>query len=148
MEWPNGLYLGPTPWSFEMPLIQNNIIWQNEIYISEYVYTEDYDVNHNNIQGGFIIEQSLFGGEAYEGEGNIDVDPLFANPRNRDYHLKSESGRWDPDSQTWQLDNITSPCIDAGNPDSSVESESLPNGNIINMGAYGGTNQTSKSPAN
>jgi parallel beta-helix repeat protein len=142
---PNGLHLGPTPWSFEKPLVLNNIIWQNEIYISEYVYAEDYDIKFNDIQGGFIIELSLYGDEPYEGEGNINIDPLFADPQNRDYHLKSEAGRWDPDSLTWQLDSLTSPCIDAGDPDTSVGLEPSPNGNIINIGAYGGTEQASKS---
>ena len=143
---PNGLYLGPASWGFEKPLIQNNIIWENEIYVSEYVYTEDYDINFNNIQDGFIIENSLYGGQSYEGESNIDIDPLFADSRNRDYHLKSEAGRWNPDDQTWTRDNVTSPCIDTGDPDSSVGQEPTPNGNIINMGAYGGTDRASKSP--
>jgi len=30
----------------------------------------------------------------FAGEGNIDADPLFANPENGGYHLKSQSGRW------------------------------------------------------
>lgn len=145
---PNGLHLGPSPWSFDIPLVQNNIIWQNEMYISEYVYAEDYEISYNNIQGGFIIENSLNGSEPYEGECNIDTNPLFADPQNRNYHLKSEAGRWDPINQIWQLDDVTSPCIDTGNPYSSVESEALPNGSIINMGAYGGTNQASKSSVN
>jgi hypothetical protein len=29
------------------------------------------------------------------GTGNMNKDPLFANPANGDYHLKSQSGRWD-----------------------------------------------------
>ncbi len=48
----------------------------------------------------------------------------------------------------WVYDTVTSPCIDAGNPGSPVGSEPLPNGNRINMGAYGGTATASKSPAN
>ena len=77
-----------------------------------------------------------------------DIEPCFADPGNRDYHLKSEAGRWDPVSQTWMQDNITSPCIDAGEPGTSIGSEPSPNGDIINMGAYGGTDEASKSPAN
>ena len=45
----------------------------------------------------------------------------------------------------WTLDNVTSPCIDAGDPTTPVGPEPDPNGGVINMGAYGGTNQASKS---
>jgi predicted outer membrane repeat protein len=89
---------------------------------------------YSDIQGGFT------------GEGNIDADPLFADPDNSDYHLKSQAGRWDPASQSWVIDDVTSPCIDGGDPTSAVGLEPLPNGDRINMGAYGGTGEASKSP--
>ena len=57
----------------------------------------------------------------------------------------SQAGRWDPNSQTWVQDAVTSPCIDAGNPDSDCTAELSPNGKRINMGAYGGTPQASMS---
>jgi predicted outer membrane repeat protein len=96
------------------------------------------------------------------GEGNIDVDPLFTDPGywdpngtpddanddfwvDGDYHLRSQAGRWDPVSQTWVQDDITSPCIDAGDAMSPIGQEPFPNGGIINMGAYGGTAEASKS---
>lgn len=82
----------------------------------------------------------------YTGDGNIDADPLFAAMAGGDYHLKSQAGRWQPESETWITDDVTSPCIDAGDPASPIGSESDPNGGVINMGAYGGTNQASKSP--
>ena len=94
---------------------------------------DEYDIRYNNIQGG------------WEGDGNIDVDPCFADSENRDYHLKSEAGRWDPVSKSWIIDEETSPCIDAGDPDSSVGDEPVTNGDRINMGAYGGTAEASKS---
>ena len=78
--------------------------------------------------------------------GNIDTDPLFADSNNGDYHLMSQAGRWNPVSLTWVQDELTSPCIDAGNPSSSIGSEPDANGAIINMGAYGGTDWASKSP--
>jgi hypothetical protein len=46
---------------------------------------------------------------------------------------------------TWVLDQLSSLCIDAGDPNSPVGAEPLPNGGRINMGAYGGTEQASKS---
>ncbi|GAG52121.1 unnamed protein product, partial [marine sediment metagenome] len=81
-------------------------------------------------------------------EGNIDADPLFADAANGDYHLKSQAGRWELGSQSWVIDDVTSPCIDAGDPGTPVGLEPLPNGGIINMGAFGGTAEASKSPAN
>lgn len=74
-----------------------------------------------------------------EGEGNINVDPLFADPNNSDYHLRSEQGRYSQEHHVWILDISTSPCIDAGDPSIDPSSESWPNGGRINMGAYGGT---------
>lgn len=100
---------------------------------------------------------------AWPGLGNIDDDPLFArrgqfdpndtpdNPQDDiwlggDYHLKSQAGRWNPAAATWVQDDPTSPCIDAGDPTSPVAHEPPPNGNRINLGAYGGTAQASTSP--
>jgi hypothetical protein len=62
-----------------------------------------------------------------------------------DYHLKSQAGRWDPLSETWVKDDITSPGIDAGDPNSPVGEEPFPNGGRMNVGAYGGTAEASKS---
>jgi parallel beta-helix repeat protein len=136
-----------------------NEIWNNDGSII--------GVNYSDIQGG---QASIFDPcEAVVwSEGNIDVDPLFAelgyrvdsnNPNvivepnepdavwiDGDYHLKSEVGRWDGVSESWVVDDVTSPCIDAGDPNSLVGDEPEPNGGRINMGAYGGTAEASKSP--
>jgi predicted outer membrane repeat protein len=117
----------------------------------------------NNDNSTIVITYSDVRGEQ-QGEGNIDVDPLFADPGywdpngtpddqnddfwvDGDYHIKSEAGRWDPVSESWVIDDVTSPCIDAGDPNSLVAFELFPNGGIINMGAYGGTTEASKSPS-
>ncbi|MHC4708055.1 MAG: PGF-pre-PGF domain-containing protein, partial [Planctomycetota bacterium] len=96
-------------------------------------FTSSINATFSDIQGG------------WEGEGNIDADPLFADPDKGDYHLKSEYGRWDAASGSWVVDEVTSPCIDAGDPNSAVGDEPEPNGGRINMGAYGGTAEASKS---
>ena len=79
---------------------------------------------------------------------SISADPLFADPANSDFHLKSQSGRWDPavngGNGDWAVDAVTSPCIDAGNPSSPVGDEPQDNGGRINIGAYGGTGFASK----
>jgi hypothetical protein len=43
------------------------------------------------------------------------------------------------------LDDIGSPCIDAGNPNSLIGYEPLPNGGVLDVRAYDGTAQASKS---
>lgn len=72
-------------------------------------------------------------------EGNLNVDPLFANPNVNEYHLRSEEGRWNPESRSWDRDRVTSPCIDAGDPDSDWGAELWPHGKRVNLGVYGGT---------
>ena len=135
-------------------MINNCILWDGGDEISR-SHPSTLTVTYSNIQGGM------------EGEGNIDTDPLFANPGywadvddpniavepsdpnavwiEGDYHLKSQAGRWDPVSESWVQDDVTSPCIDAGDPNMPVGDEPDPNGDRINMGAYGGTEEASKS---
>ena len=96
------------------------------------------NVAYSNVQDGPP-------GGPWPGQGNIDADPHFADPDNGDCHLKSAAGRWDPVGQSWVFDAVTSPCIDAGDTGTPVGPEPYPNGGIINMGAYGGTAQASKS---
>jgi len=74
-----------------------------------------------------------------EGEGNINADPLFVGPDTGDYHLRSARGRYWPEHDVWVLDEITSPCVDGGDPTADYSGEPMPNGGRINMGAYGGT---------
>lgn len=116
---------------------------------------QNISVTYSNVQG------------SWPGEGNIDADPCFAEPGywadagdpnvmvelgvpdavwvDGDYHLKSQAGRWDPTSASWARDDVTSPCIDAGHVNSPIGCEPFPNGGRINMGAYGGTAEASKS---
>jgi len=122
------------------PTVTNSIIYFNgNTQIAESTAT----VTYSDVQG------------SWPGLGNIDADPLFVSlywissnsTYAGDYHLKSQAGRWDLGSQTWVQDNVTSPCIDKGDPASPVGNEPVPNGGIINMGAYGGTAQASMTSA-
>ena len=90
-------------------------------------------IRYSDIQGGFA------------GEGNLAVDPMFADATNGDYHLKSQAGRWDPTAKGWVRDAVTSPCIDAGDPDTAIGVEPFPNNGVVNMGFDGGTAEASKS---
>ncbi|HOH28707.1 MAG TPA: right-handed parallel beta-helix repeat-containing protein, partial [Candidatus Hydrogenedentes bacterium] len=75
---------------------------------------------------------------------SITADPLFADPENNDYRLRSTGGRFD--GVTWVFDTVSSPAIDAGDPSDPVNAETLPHGDVINQGAYGGTAEASRSP--
>jgi len=147
---------GGTPIFCQVAVVTNCILWGNDGGLAG-----GCSATYCNIQGGA------------PGIGNIDLDPCFASPGymhdnntpgdanddfwvNGDYHLKSQAGRWDPNSQTWVQDNVTSRCIDAGNPGSPLGDEPLtlpvdPNNqwgqNLrINMGVYGGTCEASMPP--
>jgi len=103
-------------------------------------------VNYCDIEGGHdALSISGTYSTVVWGQGNIDTDPQFVDPSNNDYHLKSQGGRWDAVGESWIKDDITSLCIDAGEPTSPIGHEPFPNGGIVNMGAYGGTAKASKS---
>lgn len=109
--------------------ISNSIAWGNwPDQIGGSAWTR-----YSDIQGG------------WPGEGNLDLDPCFADPNNGDYHLLSERGRYWAEHDVWVLDKVTSPCIDAGDPYDDPSAEPMPNGDLVNMGAYGGTPYASMS---
>ncbi|HUW20936.1 MAG TPA: LamG domain-containing protein [Sedimentisphaerales bacterium] len=70
---------------------------------------------------------------------------MFADAAGGDYHLKSERGRYWPAHDVWVLDDVTSACVDGGDPAANPGQERTPNGGRINMGAYGGTAYASMS---
>lgn len=113
--------------------ITNSIIWGNLADIGPELY--------NSSEPNFSCIKDWIGG----GIGNIDDDPCFADPCNGDYHLRSQAGRWDTNSESWMIDDVTSPCIDAGDPLNPIGLEPFPNGGLVNMGAYGGSLEASKS---
>ncbi len=94
------------------PSLLNCILWNDfpqEIYLG---YQGSVTVIYSDIQGNWA------------GTGNIDADPLFADPANGDFHL------------SWANfpipDETKSPCIDAGDPNSPLD----PDGTIADMGAF------------
>jgi len=155
--------------------INNCILWGNEreiVLLANYYLFYPFGVSkatvsHCDIMGG---EMGVFVGMDCTlnwGQGNIDLDPCLANPgywtdKNDpniivepddpnavlvvdDYHLKSQAGRWNEGSKSWVFDDVTSPCIDAGDPNSDWKRELWPHGERVNMGAYGGTPEASMS---
>ncbi len=116
--------------------LTNCIFWGNTADSGSQIaldYSYNQSISYCDIQGG------------WSGDDNIDADPYFADPNNGNYHLKSQGGRWEPSNQNWIQDDVTSPCIDAGDMADPIGYEPFPNGGIVNMGAYGGTAEASKS---
>jgi len=116
-------------------IIINSIVWYNDgvpVMLIDPISINP--VLYSCIEGG------------YPGQGNIDSDPLFAPSNGSDYHLMSSIGRYDSWRGRWLKDDgYYSPCIDAGDRWDSVGAEPVTNGKYINMGAYGGTAEASKS---
>jgi len=109
--------------------------------------TTGYEAQIDGDPNQIVVEYCCIEGwtPAHGGAGNIGDDPFFVGPDAGDFHLKSQAGHWDAVLQAWVPDDVTSPCIDAGDPLIAVEHELFPNGGIVNMGAYGGTCEASKS---
>lgn len=114
-------------------VVRNSIVWHNDGTAVLLQPSSNSSVLYSNIEGG------------YPGYENIDKDPLFASAAGDDYHLRSVLGRYDPYRGQRVIDDDHSLCIDRGDPQDPVGSEPFPNCNRINMGAYGGTPQASKS---
>ena len=135
--------------------VSDSILWGNYAP-ADAVISGDCTVRHSSVENGWA------------GDGNIDADPCFAaggywghigdpnihvepsDPNaawvDGDYHLKSEYGRWEPNSKVWVFDEVTSLCIDGADPSADWSAELWPHGERVNLGAYGGTAQASMSP--
>ncbi len=150
-DWPGGVYCRPTSPSIDgvipaASLHANTcIFWAN--FGEEIDPGMDYEAQISGDPNFVTVEYCCVEGWTPErgGIGNIGVDPLFVAPDQNDFHLQSQAGHWDGASLAWVADDVTSPCIDAGDPLIAVEHELFPNGGIVNMGAYGGTCEASKS---
>lgn len=121
-------------------VIKNNIIAYNSANLGGGISSSSCDNSYNAF---WENEGGHFYGGATAGTGDFIRDPLFAAPD--DYHLQSTVGRYDPSTGTWVIDAETSPCIDVGDPCDPIGVEPNSNGGRINIGAYGGTAEASKS---
>lgn len=107
-----GVYIA----TFSHSDLLNTVVWGN--WAADYpamfvMMTDTVIAEYCNIEGG------------YEGDGNIDADPLFVDGGNLDFNL------------TWANypveDSTKSPCIDAGNPEQLYID---PDGTRNDMGVY------------
>jgi len=186
----NGLGIGSNGYPSQVE-VTNSILWD----ATDEIWNDDgstITINYCDVKG------------SWPGTDNIDSDPMFSDPYNGDYHLKSETGRYKPSIYIrldptgdgfidltdfaafakswknqggfipadldrsgfvdfndltlllnnylahyplvkWVFDDVTSPCIDTGDPTSFWTPELWPHGKRINMGAFGGTPQASMS---
>ena len=90
------------------PIIVNSIIRGNE----PPALPNWLDIIFSNVENGF------------DGEGNIDADPIFVDPDNLDFRIGWESFP--------EQDETCSPCIDTGDPRSPPD----PDGSRTDMGAF------------
>ena len=132
------------------PTISNLTIVANKYGVEAYAGSEP-DISNtilwSNTGGDLFGCRARYSCVERGGEGTITADPLFADPENGDYHIRSERGRYWPQFDIWVLDKATSPCVDAGDPNMGTLYEPMPHGNRINIGAYGGTTEASLSPS-
>lgn len=126
--------------------IHNSIFWNNQPDALKVLGMSEIQITYSLIP------------PSWEGLDTLHGDPKFASPgqwlplpdgqktwRIGDYHLLSTAGRWLPHEDTWQVDGISSPCIDRGDPGSALRGEIEPHGDRINLGVYGGTCEASLS---
>ncbi len=143
--------------------VVNCIVWDctTTFELADSPYTGDLGshvtIMHCDVEGGQSRMSVSANSTVTWLDGNINLDPLFADPGGGDFHLKSQAGRWNPAAESWITDGTTSPCIDAGtsylidDPKYKYSGwvdwrgEIWPHGKIINIGAYGGTPQASMS---
>ena len=136
-------------------IIKNCILWSNEVSdvagadaTGEEIYARnagtEVTISFSDLtgtNGNYVVDDGS--ATITQGSGMITNNPLFASAA--DFHLQSTAGRYDP-SSGWVNDLVDSPAIDAGDDTDSVGAEPAPNGGTINMGAYGGTGEASKTP--
>jgi len=131
------------------PAISNLTIVNNKYGIEAYGNSEPEISNTilwNNTDSDLFGCRARYSCVERGGEGNISADPLFVDPDNDDYHIRSWRGRYWPEHDIWVLDKVTSPCVDGGDLHADTLNEPMPHGGRINIGAYGGTTEASLSP--
>jgi len=101
--------------------IINSIFWLNNAFFDPQicVYSGTIEIDYSDVQGG------------WQGSGNIDVDPLFRDVQNDDFHLMAIDCN----------DPHDSPCIDSGIPyleDSTLSCDWGLGSWRSDIGVYGG----------
>ncbi len=133
----------------------NNISPTSAITIAAWVYRNEASIAGDNIETllnkgkqnknnhiWLYAKGTKFYFELGNGTERHSTGAGSVTPEQLDLHLTSTGGRWD--GTQWVNDASTSPCVDMGDPTSDYSNEPSPNGNRVNMGAYGNTTEASK----
>ncbi len=111
---------------FSSPTIKNNLVTDGA---DHGILTRDssspailYNDVWNNPSGNYYDHDTAASFSPTPGFGDLSGDPMYEDTLNDDFHLA-----------------FGSPAIDAGDPASDYSNEPEPNGDRINMGAYGNT---------
>lgn len=138
--------------------LRNNIVWgslEGDVQLVPTPADSEFtQFAYNCIQSGQSFNPNDGTTTAITGDGNTSAedgceDPMFVNPddaENPDFHLQSTAGHFDEASGEWVEDESTSPCIDAGDPDSAFDDEPDPNGGRVDLGCFGNHEEASHSP--
>ena len=99
--------------------LKNSILWENDGPQIHVEPTSPIEVTYSDVEGG------------WEGEGNIDEDPLFCDGPDGGYYLQQIAAGQTEDS----------PCVNAGDPnsepiDGTTRTDGLPDGDIVDMGYH------------
>ncbi|HML76499.1 MAG TPA: hypothetical protein PKB02_18550 [Anaerohalosphaeraceae bacterium] len=127
--------------------VANSIFWGNEPNDIDFDFHMCKSGPHPGMHVEFSMLQSTWQNRPSLSYENCSYEqyPEFADPLNRDFHLKSQMGRWDVIGRRWVKDNITSLGIDFGDENDDFTNELWPHGRRINAGAYGNTSEASLS---
>ncbi|MDN5201354.1 IPT/TIG domain-containing protein [Fulvivirgaceae bacterium BMA10] len=100
--------------------VLNTILWDNEssLNVSNDYLIISYSLVQEDLLSPFLGWLKIEDGIIY------NIDPQFLNINKRDFHLE-----------------LTSPCIDSGDPGTEYNLEPKPNGQQANIGAYGNTSE-------
>ena len=144
-------------------IFRNNIIWADGTgaYAISRNHTDNGLDSDNNLVfatrgadvGNSGVPSATLGGwrmATGQDTNSLNCDPLFVNAEGGDFHLQSTAGSYH--SGVWTSDATNSPGIDTGYGDAGAEpapnASSMHGSNkgMRNLGAYGGTEQGSKTP--
>ena len=126
--------------------IRNSIFYGNTGY--DFVDNANcpYDVDNTLLEDDTGATYSFVNSRSKIGDSMVYGDPLFAAAD--DCHLLSEAGYFDSEGDIhYAAEDVRSPAIDAGDPESDFSRESAPNGGCVNLGRYGNTEQASRTPS-
>ena len=125
--------------------VRNSIFFGNGVDFADGA-NASFDIDYTLLADDTGATYSFVNGVSKLGDAMTYGDPLFAAAD--DCHLLSEAGYFDSEGNIHYAEvGVRSPAIDAGDPESDFSRESAPNGECVNLGRYGNTEQASRTPS-